>query len=915
LVEQVSARLRGLSTATLLPSARLKPWLKAAAASLSLLLLLGALRGETLRQGLQAFFSPPLPAALAPLAAQKAADEGPALSDITVVLQYPAYLKRDTETLENASGELKAPKGTQVTLSARGAFTPEAVVFLREGSAPQTAQLDASGRFSVAFTLDAPGSYRFQLTPASGSQVLSRSYPIELEEDGVPTIELSGVEPVVELSPSDVLTFAYEARDDHGLSRIDLRVEGGKGATRKTLVTLDPVLDQDAGRVSFYIAEWQIPEGGSAELWLEALDDDTVSGPKVGKSSKVKVVLSSENRRREQSLQGKEALKEALLAELGDALVLHSDPPNTRTAESFRQELMQLGEGMKKIRDGFAGLKQLMEQDAQEEVTVYRATLALEEGLVERWGRLEAALKDLTRADGVGRGSPSEAHAARAPFIEQLERGVLSMESFANLQRMDSILAKGDEIRKEGEELKDMINDMLKSGQKPDTKALLEKLQKIEEKLASMARDMSQLDRTSAEWYQNPSGDAQEVQDVLSEVRKLLEEGKSEDAAKKLEEYLKATDDLMKSLKDMQKEEFGTDQEETSRDMDAAIQGVKDLENQQKKVMADTQTARDSAMRKAGLTPERQEQATKDALSKIDSIRKQLSEGEEAMRKGNGKLSQAEERQLRDARTSLDNTEAALRARDPMQAFREANNTRNSLMDLEERVAGQASLGEEGSEKAQQSVSKGRQTGDQLARDLEGTIRRMQQAQQQAAQQGQGLGSRQESLRQRGAGLGEQLKNYSKDSPMVPGSWGERLEKATQSMQGATRKLQSGELGGGQGDQQLALDELQKVREEMEATQKAMQQRQRQGQGMAQSGQGQGQGAGQGKGKGGNQTGVERGSSENWGGQGVAKGAVDISKEYKAPEEYRREVMEGMQGEAPSRYQRLNREYYEKLVR
>lgn len=931
-VQQAAEKVEALEPESLLPVKPLQPWFLSAVMTLVPLTILMNLSPGALEAGLGRFFFPPTELNLQSLEKAESGLEGPALADITLTMTYPAYLKRETETLENASGEIRAPKGTRVDVSARAASVPARAELVLAGLAPVAAPVDADGRFSASFVLIGKTTWRMALYDSaeevgSGTArppTLSRAYPVEVEEDGIPTIDVLNLAESTEVTVNQPVTISFKAQDDHGLTRIELVVAGPNKTTRTRLADFSPPIDRDEQSVDWFPREEDIPPGSSVEVWLEVADDDTVSGPKLGRSAHYRMVLASDERKRDQNLQSKEELKEALIATLGDSLVVHEEPMRNRTPLSYLQELQQLAQNMLKVRQGFVAVRKMMDDDRNEEVVVYKAVVAMEKDLLSADERLEEALKERSQAGNETRVriSPMELRTRREDFITLLENAVLSMESFANMQRMESIMAQGETLKKAGQDLRSLLEEAKKSGKKPDMKALMEKLQQMQQQLAKMSQEMSKLDRSSAEWYQNPAGETKEVKDSLSELQKALEEGKTEDAMKLLEDYMKNTDELMQAMEKMQKEEFKNDREEAGKDMASVIDGLRDIEDQQKRLLSDSSAVQDQIKRQSGTSQSQLEELNRQALQKLDDMRKAVNRSEQSMRDANGgALPQDSERRMREARDRMNTLEAALKVQDinrSLQASQDSSRTFRSLdMDASrmERSSGQAMSG------AHEANAAGKKAADGLTQDLQKLMERMDQAQQQAAQQGQGLAGRQQSLQQKGQGLAEKLGEYSKDSPVIPSKWGERLKQASQSMEGAAGKLEGGELAGGVAQQQAALQEVTQLRKEMEQVQKEMQQQARGGGSQQQQSAGtpesmaQGQKPSQGPpqnvqpSRGGN------GKSENWGRGGVRSDTIDISKDYRAPEEYRREIMEGMKGEAPSRYKRLNREYYEKLVR
>ncbi len=906
-VEDAADRIRFLPASRVMPARFLAPWLITLTCTAATLAVTSRIAPERFAESLQAFFSPPTPPVVAqPLPpADRHTQEGPELGDITLVLEFPAYLERRTRVLENVNGDIFAPLGTQVSLTARCAVEADRASIIVDDGPPASATVDEAGRIAATFVVQQEGSYRVHLyPPGRDTPVVTRAYPIRVEVDEAPTVDLFGLESRTEITPNDAVPFSYRAEDDHGLTRIDLVVSGPSGTARKTLRKVAPGKDWDEARVTWYPAEWDLGAEGSVTLWLEVWDNDTVSGPKVGTSARYEMVLATPDRQHARVLEAKDALKEALITLLGDVLLQHHEDTETRSPRAYEAELEQLSEDTRRVLTAFDEVLTLMDADPLEEVTVMRATEALLEDLQDGWESLAPLLKKRAAGDPESYTGPGKRkiRQTRAQYIETVERAVLSMESFANLQRMESVRAQGQSLRKTGDSLRDMLEALKRSGDRPDVETLLAKVNEMERQLAQLAVKFSSLDRTSAEWFQNPTGETRELQDLMDQIRQAIQQGNMDEALELLEKYLETTEKVLAALDEMQRQEFEGLRDEVVKDMEGVIEGLREIERRQKTLLSDTRATREALRRQAGLTDEYLDDLVQGALRRVEEIRKAVDRSEAALKATGVPATSSQERRTRELRDQLGTLEAALQARDLLQAHREAVETlRGSrvmeagLNILETRLRADLAVPKE---HARAAVN----ASEALVRDLDGLLDRMERLQQLGATQAQGLAARQRSLHEQSKAVGERLAGYAQDSPLIPARWGQRANQAARSMEAATEKLESGELAGGAGDQQVALKQINDLLQELEGAREAIAQRMRGGGGKRETLRFMPNMRGR------------AGEREFWGGREMRVGRVDISKEFEAPEEYRREIMEGMQGEAPARYKQLNRDYYEKLV-
>ena len=924
-VGEVASRLGSFKVSELVPPLGLSRSLVGLLFSLLVFTSTFTFAPEPLAAGLHTFFARP-EGVSAPLVAAVPEDTGPPLGDISLTLNYPAYLRREPRVLENATGEFKAPIGTTVMISARVSGEADRAQLVISGQTPATATLEPGGKVSGNFTVTAAGSYHFLLLDGSRSTP-TRKYPITLEEDAIPTVEVVGVAEEVELAGGDSLPLVWRARDDFGLTEVAVAISRGGKGDRKVIQTLTDAPDNSEGETTWYPAEWDIPAGESIELWIEVKDNDTVSGPKIGRSRVIKVKIASDDQRHEKTLKAKEALKEALIAVLGDELVWGSTPTSTRTVDQVEAEYHEAVQGMAKVSEGFRLLRDSMEGDAQEDMAVYAALLGTERSVTSTWQELDnattQAISETRQRGGTGdRVAPTRARVIdtnRQNHITAVERAVLSMESFANVQRLDKIMASGEELRSATDDLRSTLEKLRDQGMEGDLSELLAKVDQVEQKLAQMARQMSELDQSSAEWFQNPSGETKEAQDALAKVRELLKQGKKEEAMKALEEYMSNLEDMMAAMEKMKDEEFGDIREQATKEIGTTIENLEKLEKDQARLAQDTEAHTRMVQEKTGTSPEQLQQEFNRLAEKAKKIQQSVAKAEAAAQPaGMGPVLERNMRQLEESGQML---ESALRAGRLSEAMEQARKLQ--LGSSQAQTEGMRNLPGEAKPNFQAGLSSARRDAAALEDELSQLAGKVAEAMQQGAAQGQGLAQRQGGLQGQASSVGQTLQDYSKDSNYVPGEWGEQVAQAARTMSSAEQKLQQGEMSGAAADQRAAEATLRSVREKMTSARDQLQQQQkgvpRPGQGQpGQRGPGQGQ-DGMAQGGEGRQPGKGEGkrptATEDWGGRAPSIGQVEVVQVGAGSERYREELIEGMKGEAPERYKGQVHDYYEKLVK
>jgi DNA repair exonuclease SbcCD ATPase subunit len=156
----------------------------------------------------------------------------------------------------------------------------------------------------------------------------------------------------------------------------------------------------------------------------------------------------------------------------------------------------------------------------------------------------------------------------------------------------------------------------------------------------------------------------------------------------------------------------------------------------------------------------------------------------------------------------------------------------------------------------------------------------------------------QEELARRADELRERMGRLAEQAPIFPPEAGESLREAHGQMQGAAGELARRDPQRGHGRQRQALDALARLRAGME--------------GMARQGQARGEGQGMPV-----PFAMQSGGREEGDGLEPSPEKVEIpgAEAYKAPEEFRKDLMEAMKQGAPEKYKGEVSRYYQELVK
>ena len=222
----------------------------------------------------------------------------PRVIDIKLTYTYPSYTGLQPLVVDENDGNISAIKGTRVKIEA--SVNKAVVAALLQFGNGQSEKLDVSKqKLSGGLTVTDNGIYHITVKDELGNENPDPiEYRIESIADLSPEVDLFSPGVPVELGDDMALRLGFKLFDDFGFSSVNLiyRIFTVPGETfeKKTAIAFD----KKAGR-SFELAyPWDMSDiglepGGWVEYYIEAFDNDNISGPKRGVSQKLTARLPS----------------------------------------------------------------------------------------------------------------------------------------------------------------------------------------------------------------------------------------------------------------------------------------------------------------------------------------------------------------------------------------------------------------------------------------------------------------------------------------------------------------------------------------------------------------------------------------------------------------------------------------------
>jgi hypothetical protein len=846
------------------------------------------------------------------------AELAPIAGDLSITYLYPAYTSLPPRTEEGTAGDLRAPKGTQVRMSARADRDLAHAFAVVNG---QAVQLEAQGpghrQLTGSFTLTESGTWSLRFADQRGRVVAQGpSRPIEVQQDAAPQVSIE--EPkqaVLEVDPLRTLPLSWSATDDYGLGSVVL-VFQKPGAAEERVVLQAPqgAAKRLRGTYAWEIGKLSLRAGDKVSYHLEAIDNDAIDGPQKGVSATQAIKIFSAAEHSREALVHAQALWERLVALLGDRL---EEPPPPQTLEEGAQWYAKTSQKDKEARAIVNEMSQaasdLLKDKLAQTKAIARALRYASSSLSPVAQRTSLARAPLARGSENRDGSVRGLQGALQAEIREEEKDVLYLQDLLDKARLDAMRELGKELQASRRELARLAEKMRKADSEETRRELLSEVQRLRDRVQELMRQMSELARGIQDEHLNREAaeSVEKENDLLSQladVQKKLQNGKVDDALKELDKLSQQIEKLEQDLQKNAGEQQSSQYSEEAKQLRESASELKDIESREQELQKRTaqvrKEARDAAQKRfdqkggkdlAKRLREKAEQAKK-AIGQVDpKIAEQL----------------GLEDTLEQARERTDDTSRALQLNDFDEALDAAERAERAVETLQGRLAMEDQVaqrypnfardpmgvrqGLEGSMKAQEPLQ-------QIVQELQQALPREGQdlspdQQQRLRQQAR----EQEQLEQRLGKVRDQLKQVGQKLPIFGPQHEQMLEQAQQGMSGAQQKLNRGEPRGAQAGEEQALEKLSQFEDAMEKLAK-----QSQGQGQGQQGVPMPWGEASGE-----------GDEEGDNAQNMRHDRVEIpdAESSRAPAEFRKELLDAMKQQPPQNYKERVKQYYEELVK
>jgi len=480
----------------------------------------------------------------------------PILNNFTVSLDYPSYLNKPKETLEN-TGDLILPEGTKIKWDIQ-AEDADYIYFV---TADKTEQLKSAGTKFV-YNKTANKNTGYAIIPSNSFVEFGDTvqYSLQVIADKFPSITVSEK---IDSTNDNRLYFKGEITDDYGFSglRFNYKILSQQDSLADKNKWVDVKISFNAATVVddfFYfwnLEALSILPGDEIEYYFEVWDNDGVNGRKSAKTSLKTFKSKTIAERNGDASKSNKEIKKNLSESIKDAKQIQKDLEELKKKLSEKKKVgYEEKEKMKELLEKQKELQKKVneiQKENEQNNTKKSEYKQFSEEMLQKQEQLQKLFDELMTDE-------------MKKMMEQLQEMMEKMDKSMMEEEMDKMDMSNKDLEKELDRSLELFKQMEFEQKLEDVKTKLEELAEKQNDLSKETKDKKE--------------SAEELKKKQDELNKEFDEVKKElDELEKMDEELENPNGM---------EETKKEQEEISEDMENSSE---QLENKKNKKSAESQ--------------------------------------------------------------------------------------------------------------------------------------------------------------------------------------------------------------------------------------------------------------------------------------------------------------------------------------
>jgi hypothetical protein len=391
----------------------------------------------------------------------------------------------------------------------------------------------------------------------------------------------------MEVSGDETLPLEYSARDDFGIAEINLVIKVGEREEKIRLEKDDPRQLILRGQFKWDLGKLALREGEEALFHLQVLDNDTISGPKLGTSKPLRLRLKNLKAEHRQVAQMIQDLNNRMVDALGDHL--ESPVPGDKNAPigSDNEKLE------KTLTDALTRTEEVMQRTEKDRMSDFATWSDLD--ALKR--NLEFTKNELLQQQQQAKSAEDKLR-ARDEISSELERMSLLSEDIGKRLKSQEVASTAQDLARGQERLMDAL-DKLQSGDK-NLDAIMKQLSELAKTLASLQQALSQMAQQMPDDFMNAESmrslGFNEMFSALEEIRKKLMAGDLEGARQLARELFNQMASMVASLQNSQRQSMASSMGRMQGEMQRSNSELQQIAREQQEILLGTEGINKSAL-------------------------------------------------------------------------------------------------------------------------------------------------------------------------------------------------------------------------------------------------------------------------------------------------------------------------------
>lgn len=515
----------------------------------------------------------------------------PVLISFSMDMEYPAYVGKPNETVENA-GDISVPEGTKITwkINSRNAD----IIYFRHNVTTDTLEPDGD-KTTCSLRVFTGVDYAISSANEYMQHCDSLHYHVDVVPDRYPLISVTAINDTAYI---DRFYFKGTVEDDYGFTALKFvyTIEENAEKIKTEKVNL-PLQDRQALQDFYYYFDGktlQLTPGQSVSYYFEIYDNDAINGAKCTRSTAMEFHLPSVNEIVRQMAQGNEHTQksiekimkegEKVLKEIADLQKKMVDKKNPDW-----QDKKQMEDLIKQLQDiKREGEQVVEEQKRQEHISEQYQTM--NEELIEKQKELQRRFDELFNDDmkntlnelqqlmnrNMDQNRMNQMMENIKVNTEELNKQLdQNLELFKQLEvdaKLENAISQAEEIAKQEQGLSEKTADKA-----ADMNAVQQEQQRINEQFRQLQQEYTAMQKLNNELddpyaMQKVEQAMQEAAQAMEEAQNATDKGSRQQAAEKQQRAAEKMQALAQAMESMMEED---ENEDTSEDI-ATIRQILD---------------------------------------------------------------------------------------------------------------------------------------------------------------------------------------------------------------------------------------------------------------------------------------------------------------------------------------------------